>query len=290
MISAPSAVLANLRSDPRLAAVADQWAAGLPAHAQRLAGQWNITFGGDPLPDGGWGVVAPCVTADGRHAVLKLCADDRRIAAEHTALTAWRDAPAADVLAFEPGAMLIERLQPATELNVDAAQQAELLRALHGSRVDTMSELYPFRERTVQRSVRRIRQLAGATHPQIAEYADLLAADVLRLAAGVKVTVCHGDLHAGNVLDHHGRPTVIDPFGVIGPAELDVANCAVNFAAAGDDLRASVTDLAVSTGADVTLSVTFARMYALLEAVHHTVMRTRHADRSAFLFAFAYGQ
>jgi streptomycin 6-kinase len=80
----------------------------------------------------------------------------------------------------------------------------------------------------------------------------------------------HGDLQPANILEHLGTIVVIDPVGIAGPRELDVANAALqnNW---GEDSSARIRRLAGLTGTDQAFAVAlgqFSAMYAALAPRH----------------------
>lgn len=281
----PSAVMRNLRSYPALAQIADDWEHGLPERVRHLSESWELTVNGN-LVGGAWSVLLGCRTASGADAVLKLCADDARVAAERAALTAWAGGPAVRVLAHARGALLLERLRPGSrveELSVEdlGGLLCELDRPAVGVR-----GLRDYRVHAVERSVSRVRLLADtAGVPEAHQRVSEIASRVLTGCRRRPQVVCHGDLHSGNVLDG-GRATVIDPYGIAAPRELDVAVGAANYGPA-EDVRDRIAAVAELTGADTALALDFGRLYALLEAVHHSALNTPHASRSPALMRFA---
>ena len=52
--------------------------------------------------------------------------------------------------------------------------------------------------------------------------------DLPREGNGRPLHTLHGDLQPANILEHRGASAVIDPVGIAGPREMDVANAALN--------------------------------------------------------------
>jgi streptomycin 6-kinase len=187
----------------------------------------------DLVPDG-----APIVThtscllpvrRGGEPAMLKLTTnDEERLGG---ALMQWWDGDgAARVLAREGSALLLERAMGPNSLTDMArtGQDDEACRILcavaerlHAPRPAPLPELMPL--------PRLFRELA----PAAAIHGGILArcADTAQalLAEPRDVTVLHGDLHHGNVLDFETRGWLaIDPKGVVGERGFDFANIFTN--------------------------------------------------------------
>lgn len=73
---------------------------------------------------------------------------------------------------------------------------------------------------------------AGSADPLL-EHAAGLAGRLLGTTAPADVSVLHGDIHHGNVLDFGGRWAAIDPKGLIGHRAFDFANILCNPTEAG---------------------------------------------------------
>lgn len=76
----------------------------------------------------------------------------------------------------------------------------------------------------------------------------------------------HGDLQPANILEHHGAIAVIDPVGISGPRELDVANAAL-CNDWGEKPEARIRRLAALTGTDPALALAFGQLSAMYAAL-----------------------
>jgi streptomycin 6-kinase len=218
-----------------------EWTAGLPALVASLARRWRLDVG-EPF-DGGASSVAIRVTTAGRPAVLKLSPDEPFLAAQSEMLRLFEPSgrvPA--VLADAPGALLLEAVQPGTEIadmprQPTPAEYAELLADLHA--VEPPAGVYPrdLRQQTAQFLHRGISQLdepalAARLHRSDFERALDELDDLL--ATPWPTALLHGDLHLGNVLDGGTRGMVaIDPKACVGDRCWD----AVDYVLAGAGRR-----------------------------------------------------
>jgi hypothetical protein len=76
-----------------------------------------------------------------------------------------------------------------------------------------------------------------------------LGQELLREGQGRPVLTVHGDLQPANILEHRGASAVIDPVGIAGPRELDVASAAL-YNNWGEESSARIRRLAKLTGTD----------------------------------------
>lgn len=209
----------------------ERWLAELPARVRDLAIRWRLHLG-EPFAEGGavsW--VAPARRADGTEAVLKVFLPDRENQDEPAALAHYAGRGAVQMLAEEPGALLLERLQPGTLLwDVDDDDAAcgvvmDLLRKLW--RPPTADA--PFRslsgEATLwSRTLTTLWEAHGRPFERMLVDEALAAADDLAETQGESV-VLHQDLHGGNVLRAQREPWLaIDPKPLIGEREFDLAS------------------------------------------------------------------
>jgi len=93
-----------------------------------------------------------------------------------------------------------------------------------------------------------------------------LGQTLLKQGEGVPVVALHGDLQPANILEHRGTIVVIDPVGIAGPRELDVANAALqnNW---GEDSSARIRRLANLTGTDQAFATAFGQLSAMYAAL-----------------------
>ncbi|PSL57618.1 streptomycin 6-kinase [Saccharothrix carnea] len=202
------------------------WLAGVDALVAGLCRDWGLEVV-RPL-SGGTSHTVLC-TRGGEPVVLKVTPEPAIAAQEHAALRAWEPSPRmVRVLAAEParGALLLEGLVPGTPAE-DGPQLAEVLRGLH---IPPPEGFPPLSER-----VDFVFGVLRERHPGDHDAAHAKAAALAR--DRVPVTLLHGDLHFGNVLDAGDRgPVAIDPRPCVG----DPASDAVDFAYACPDLREGI--------------------------------------------------
>jgi streptomycin 6-kinase len=209
----------------------DRWLAELPARVGALAARWQIEIG-EPFAEGGavsW--VAPARTADGAEVVLKVFLVGLENAEEPQALAHYDGRGAVRMLAGEPGALLLERLRPGTQLwaleDDDEACRvvAGLLRRLWRPPGDG----HPFRSLAGDAAdwshtiLRTWDVLDGPFERRLVDEAVSAAADLAPTQG--ELVVLHQDLHGGNVLRAEREPWLaIDPKPVVGEREFDLAS------------------------------------------------------------------
>lgn len=207
---------------PRLAAIrehrpagaGDEWLSRLPEVIAGLCTEWRLDVDDEAITTGAWGIVLYCHTASGREVVLKLCADHQRLAAETSAMLAWAGGPALGVLAHRPGALLLQRARPGKPSRLAPSRLALLLNALHRPTAVSGVGLGDWRS-SINAAVLRVPSL------------QVIGRELLTQGCGRPVVTLHGDLQPANILEHRGTTAVIDPIGIAGPRELDVANAAL---------------------------------------------------------------
>ena len=89
---------------------------------------------------------------------------------------------------------------------------------------------------------------------------------LLKQGEGRPAVALHGDLQPANILEHRGTVVVIDPAGIAGPRELDVANAALQHNW-GEDSSARIRRLADLTGTDQAFALTFGQFSAMYAAL-----------------------
>ena len=235
----------------------EEWLSHVPEIVDDLCDEWRLSVDEDSVRGGAWGIVIGCHTEDGHEAVLKLCANHDRLRAETAALLAWARGPAIRVLDHGPGALLLERARPGTPERLAPSQLGLLLGALH---------------RPAKRAGPGLGDWRTSIHSGVAQVPSLhsLGRELLRAGEGRPVVTLHGDLQPANVLRHRGASVVIDPLGIVGPREFDVATAAL-YNNWGEDSSARITRLAKLTGTDPALAVRvgqFSAMYAALAQRH----------------------
>jgi streptomycin 6-kinase len=243
----------SLQLESRPACADDDWVSQLPELIDALCEDWHLSLADEPPAAGAWGVVAWCHTQSGVEAALKLCANEQRLSAETNAMLAWGGQPAVRVLAHRPGALLLERARPGRPSRLAPTRLALLLDALHRPTSAGRRGLGDWRTSIT----------AAITHiPSL----QALGRALLKEGEGRPVVALHGDLQPANILEHRGTIAVIDPVGIAGPRELDVANAALhnNW---GEDVSARIRRLADLTGTDQAFALAFGQLSAMYAAL-----------------------
>ncbi|MEU4670020.1 aminoglycoside phosphotransferase family protein [Amycolatopsis sp. NPDC023774] len=217
---------ARARLVDRFGAGVGPWCDALPDLVTRLAQRWNLTVR-EERP-GNTGRTLLCGSPDGPR-VLKLCPDPGIARAEATALQAWAGLPRIVQLLdtdLAAGAVLLEGLVPGTTLtgaDVPWDQVRDLLGQLHAVTADGPFPTQLERVHTMfDLAERRLRGSTAEAHLPV----DVLHAGRTRaetLATTGPVTLVHGDLHPGNVLDAGPARGIvaIDPRPCVGDPALD---------------------------------------------------------------------
>lgn len=185
---------------------------------QALLRDWRLGPDG-PLRDSGHAKLLP-VRRDGAAMMLKWTEELAELRGFEQ-LQAWQGGGAVPVLARRGNALLMARASGGQDLAhmARAGQDEAALRLLCRQaqrlhRVAPPPGLLPLAEWFAE-----LWPMAEA-HPVLAESRDMARALLARAEAPVSL---HGDLHHGNLLDFNGAWLVIDPKGLIGPAEFDFA-------------------------------------------------------------------
>jgi streptomycin 6-kinase len=244
---------ASARLERRPACASEDWVSHLPKLIDALCEEWHLSLDDEQLASGAWGVVAWCHAESGLEAALKVCANEQRLSAETNAMLAWGGHPAVRVLAHRPGALLMERARPGRASRLAPTRLALLLDALHRPTSSSRRGLGDWRA-----SIE-----AAVTH---VPWLQALGQALLKQGEGRPVVALHGDLQAANILEHRGTIVVIDPVGIAGPRELDVANAALQHNW-GEDSSARIRRLAALTGTDEAFAIAFGQFSAMYAAL-----------------------
>ena len=244
---------ASVRLERRPACAGEDWVSDLPNLIDAVCEQWHLSLDDERMAAGAWGVVAWCHTESGLEAALKLCANEQRLSAETEAMLAWGGHPAVRVLAHRPGALLLERARPGRPSRLAPTRLALLLDALHRPVSSSRLGLGDWRT-SIDAAVTHVPSLQP------------LGQALLKGGEGRPVVALHGDLQPANILEHRGTIVVIDPVGIAGPRELDVANAALqnNW---GEDSSARIRRLAELTGTDQAFALAFGQFSAVYAAL-----------------------
>jgi streptomycin 6-kinase len=244
---------ASVQLERRPACASEDWVSRLPQLINAACEEWHLSLDDERMAAGAWGVVAWCHTESGLDAALKLCANEQRLCAETNAMLAWAGRPAVRVLAHRPGALLLERARPGRPSRLAPTRLALLLNALHRPTSANGRGLGDWRT-SINAAVTHVPSLQA------------LGQALLKQGEGRPVVALHGDLQPANILEHRGTIVVIDPVGVAGPRELDVANAALQHNW-GEDSSARIRRLADLTGTDQAFAIAFGQFSAMYAAL-----------------------
>ncbi len=242
----PFDVPAGLRAQ---AALGDDWASwldGLPRIVAEVAGDWELTFDGEPT-HGYCALVVAVRTGSGRPAVLKVGFPDDESEHEHLALQRWHGNGAVSLLRADPHryALLLERLHREDLTGLWDLEACEVVAGLYGR----LHVPAPPQLRTLTSYVERW-SATLATLPRDAPAPRRLVEQALSLSGSLVVdpastgTLIHTDLHYENVLAGDREPWLaIDPKPVSGDPHYEVAPLLWNRwdeVVASGDVRAAV--------------------------------------------------
>ena len=207
------------------------WLDRLPAVVAELADRWALEIG-EPFEGSNVSLAVRVERPGGERAVLKVNFPDRETEHEADALALWNGLGAARLLdcADDLGALLVERLEPGTELwavdNEDEANEiaAEVLRTLRRE----VGEDKPFHPLAVE-AARWAEEIParweGLGRPFERRLVEEMVAAVGDLLGDQPAPVLlHQDFHGGNVLLSGGEWRAIDPKPLAGDPAFDTAS------------------------------------------------------------------
>jgi streptomycin 6-kinase len=211
------------------------WVGRLPELLAECGRRWSITVG-PPFEPLSYNYVAPAVRADGTSAVLKVGFPCGELMSEIEALRLCDGRGAVRLMEFdrEPGALLLERLEPGTSLAsvTDDAEATAIAVQVMRQFWRPVPPGHPFRSLADWTAgLRRLRaQFGGGTGPfpvARVEEAEALFAELLGSMA--EPVLLHGDLHHENILAaHQQRWLAIDPKGIVGEPAYETSTFLLN--------------------------------------------------------------
>jgi streptomycin 6-kinase len=276
----------------RLGDRAESWFGMCENRTRRALGRWRLEPDGAPLGGGSWAYLLPCRTADGREAVLKVSAALPAVRREASALRRWRGVPAAVELlgaALRDGVLLLERIRPGSSFRGDEPAAGEALatalRALHG--VPAKEARLGALAADVRDVLRRVAvRLEWRARRRDVARVLTLADQLLTSSDPAADCLLHADLSPGNVLTRSSGLVAIDPGGVAGEREYDVASCAVYFPFL-PTVEQRVAWLAAELSVDAERTLAWSRIHALQSASYALAFRGSDdwvEERLAFAF------
>jgi len=207
------------------------WLDRVPAIVAELANRWQLDVG-EPFGDGSVSLAVPVRRSDGSPAVLKVNFPDRETEHEADALGFWNGVGASLLLerADDLGALLVERLEPGTQLwgveDEDEANEiaAEILRTLHGE-VGSEQVFHPLADEALRWAAEIPEHWEHLGRPFERSLIEETVAACRELAADEPARVLlHQDFHGGNVLRAGDGWRAIDPKPLAGDPAFDAAS------------------------------------------------------------------
>ena len=207
------------------------WLDRLPVIVAELAERWALDVG-EPFEGGNVSLAVRVVCADGSLAVLKVNFPERETEHEADALAFWDGVGAARLLdrADDLGALLVERLEPGTQLwaitDEDGANEiaAEILRTLRREvgADEPFHALASEAERWAEEIPARWESLGRLFERRLVE--EMVSAIGDLLADPPRSVLLHQDFHGGNVLRSGDGWRAIDPKPLAGDPAFDTAS------------------------------------------------------------------
>ena len=208
------------------------WLDGLPALVETCAARWSLKIG-TPFQPFSYNYAAPAEGSGGERLVLKLGVPSRVLRCETEALLAFGGCGAARLFDSDAdlGALLLERLEPGTQLVALCEEDDEAATSAAASVMRALPRAAPLRPHQFPtaaewgRGFERCRaHFGGRSGPfpkRLLEEAESLYAELLSSSA--EEVLLHGDLHHGNVLAAARAPWLaIDPQGVVAEPAFEV--------------------------------------------------------------------
>jgi streptomycin 6-kinase len=211
----------------------EAWLTALPDLLQSAAARWKLTLGEPFLLS--YNYVCAATREDGTPAVLKIGVPNHELTSEIQTLQVYDGVGACRIYEGDPaaGMLLLERLQPGTML-LEVKDDDEATRIAARVMKETHRPVPPREGFLSLRGwfdeLKGVRKLfRGETGP-FPEKSFVLAEGLIRelFAEDRPPVLLHGDFHHYNILLSERGWLVIDPKGVIGPAEYDVAAFMMN--------------------------------------------------------------
>jgi streptomycin 6-kinase len=209
------------------------WLERLPALLDQAAKRWDLVLGEPFLLS--YNYVCAVTCRDGRPAVLKIGVPNRELTSEINTLRLYNGQGACRLLKADAdqGMLLLERLYPGTMLaemrDDDQATEiaADVMRSFH--RPAPQQEGF-LSLRGWFDGLKKLRPLFGGGTGPFPESSFQLAEGLIHdlFAEEAPPVLLHGDFHHYNILSSGGGWRIIDPKGVIGPAEYEVGPLLLN--------------------------------------------------------------
>jgi len=206
----------------------DAWLVHLPELLDEYGKHWHLTLL-SPFKDLSFHYVAPALRKDGSPVVLKLGVPNKELTSEMEALKVYGGRGAVRLLEAdaERGALLLERLQPGQKLSTLANNEKATRIAAGVLKVLWRPEPATHHFKTITDWASGLNRLPSL-YPQgipipskLVDQGKTLFADLL--PTQTSKMLLHGDFHHYNILSSGDAWLAIDPKGIIGEPEFDLA-------------------------------------------------------------------
>lgn len=204
-----------------------EWIVNLPVLITALTNHWGLR-GVIPVSNMTFNYVAKAILDSGEPVVLKISYDRQSILNEQQALAS---------LGFGGAIKLIDYHSKYNALLLQQAVPGIALKSLYPEQQNYVMDCYV---ETMQRLHHNQPQHNQSNHPQVADWLTVFDSPALQqipvhlldkaivlrnklLSAPKPLIFLHGDLHHDNILKHGNEWLAIDPKGVIGEAEFELA-------------------------------------------------------------------
>lgn len=207
------------------------WLSRLPGLVERCAARWSLKVG-PPFPSLSYNYATPAEGPGGERLVLKVGVPVAELSSEVEALRLFDGRGAARLLDADAewGALLLERLEPGTQLVALCEEDDAAAAAAAAGVMKKLWRPVPAAHNFPTaadwgRGLGRLREyFGGGTGPfprRLVEEAESLFAELL--ASSGEPVLTHGDLHHGNVLAAARAPWLaIDPKGLVAEPAYEV--------------------------------------------------------------------
>ncbi len=202
-----------------------KWLADLPALIAKLADDWSLKEI-TPVENMTFNYVATAITKSNQSVVLKMSCDEKNLANEVQALECFAGNGAIQVISYHTvyHALLLQQAVPGVTLKSLYPAQVEYVMDCY---IATMKKLHS--TQLAKNNFRHIRDwLVALDHlsenvcsSQLIHHARTLKNKLLSSLS--REVFLHGDLHHDNILQHGDQWLAIDPKGVIGELEFEIA-------------------------------------------------------------------
>jgi streptomycin 6-kinase len=204
------------------------WLAQLPELCDEIAQEWHLTLS-SPFKDLSINYVAPALREGGRQAVLKLGVPNFELTSEIEALKIYEGRGAVRLLEADSdrGALLLERLLPGNMLCTVEDEERSIRIAANVLKVLWRPEPENHHFKSIFNWVEGLNKIPtlfpqGIPIPtKLIDQAKALFADLI--PTQTSKMLLHGDFHHYNILSSGERWMAIDPKGIIGEPEFDLA-------------------------------------------------------------------